>query len=303
MKKIWIYIGVGVFGLIALGFGLWIWKNKDDTSPTTQQEPTTEQTTEENEPEDESEDSSTARLIFIHHSTGENWLADNNGGLGKALMEEGYFVSDTNYGWGPDGIGDTTDIGNWWTWFRGPNSSIYLSELYSESEQNSDYSRLSKPPSDQNEIVMFKSCFPNSALGGSISDPVPDIEDNPLKGEPADSAYHTVANAKGIYIDLLEYFITKPDKTFVVVTAPPLGRNNTTSTEANNARNFNEWLAHDWLENYEEDNVYVFDFYDVLTKNGASNYLEYSDDPYDDHPSMAGNKVATRAFILFINEL
>ncbi|MCL5957721.1 MAG: hypothetical protein M1358_00130, partial [Chloroflexi bacterium] len=49
------------------------------------------------------------RLIFIHHSTGENWLADDNGGLGLALRDHNYFVSDTNYGWGPDSIGDTTD--------------------------------------------------------------------------------------------------------------------------------------------------------------------------------------------------
>ena len=42
------------------------------------------------------------KLVFIHHSTGENWLADGNGGLGIALRDNNYFVSDTNYGWGPD---------------------------------------------------------------------------------------------------------------------------------------------------------------------------------------------------------
>jgi hypothetical protein len=52
------------------------------------------------------------RLIFIHHSTGENWLRDDYGELGKALSENNYFVSDTNYGWGPEGIGDRTDIIN-----------------------------------------------------------------------------------------------------------------------------------------------------------------------------------------------
>jgi len=41
------------------------------------------------------------KLVFIHHSSGENWLSDENGGLGPALMEHGYFVSDTNYDWGP----------------------------------------------------------------------------------------------------------------------------------------------------------------------------------------------------------
>lgn len=62
--------------------------------------------------------SSTVNLVFIHHSTGENWLNDDNGGLGLALLDNNYFVSDTNYGWGPDSIGDRTDIGNWWEWFR-----------------------------------------------------------------------------------------------------------------------------------------------------------------------------------------
>ena len=52
------------------------------------------------------------RLVFIHHSTGQAWLADDHGGLGLALRDNGYFVSDSNYGWGPDSIGDNTDIGH-----------------------------------------------------------------------------------------------------------------------------------------------------------------------------------------------
>ena len=43
------------------------------------------------------------KLIFIHHSCGENWLGDGHGGLGRALAKNGYFVSDTNYGWGQRG--------------------------------------------------------------------------------------------------------------------------------------------------------------------------------------------------------
>ena len=47
------------------------------------------------------------KLIFVHHSTGGNWLADPNsdqpyGGLGIALRDNNYFASATNYGWGPD---------------------------------------------------------------------------------------------------------------------------------------------------------------------------------------------------------
>ncbi len=49
---------------------------------------------------------SVVKLIFVHHSTGENWLADGYGGLGRTLDRNNYFVSDTNYGWGPNAIGD-----------------------------------------------------------------------------------------------------------------------------------------------------------------------------------------------------
>ncbi|MBI5639382.1 MAG: hypothetical protein HZA17_03050 [Nitrospirae bacterium] len=267
-----------------------------------------------------------ARLIFIHHSTGENWLSDENGGLGMALRDNNYFVSDTNYGWGPDIIGDTTDIGHWWLWFRGEQSPNYLSALYAEGSQNASYSRLETEPSGQNEIIMFKSCFPNSALAGSPDDPIPQIENNPLPGLDAWSEYHTIANAKGIYSDLLEYFRTRQDKLFMAITAPPLSD----PAYAANARALNEWLVNDWLRDYPYRNVAVFDFYNVLTTNGgnhnindlnretgnhhrywnnaiqhkadvASDTAAYPSSSDDDHPSRAGNLKATGEFPLLLN--
>jgi len=120
------------------------------------------------------------RLIFIHHSTGGNWLADPNqnelgGDLGRALMENNYYVSATNYGWGPDSIGDATDIPNWVDWFRGERSSVYLDALYNEGGQNfvdfGSWPRLVDAPAGENRIIVFKSCFPNSELEGRPDDP------------------------------------------------------------------------------------------------------------------------------------
>jgi hypothetical protein len=269
------------------------------------------------------------RLIFIHHSCGSNWLSDGNGGLGVALRDNNYYVSDTNYDWGPDSIGSSTDVGQWWLWFRGPDSAEYLTALYAESEQHSSYSRMSTEVSGGNEVIMFKSCYPNSGLKGNVDDPVPDIEDNPLRGQSCGSQYHTVANAKGIYIDLLEYFKTRQDKLFIVVTAPPL----TDGTYADNARAFNNWLVNEWLTGYTVGNVFVFDFYNVLTTNGGDantndaglesgnhhrwwnggiqhktdgddddpNVAEYSSG--DDHPSKAGNEKATAEFVPLLNNV
>jgi hypothetical protein len=245
----------------------------------------------------------TVKLIFIHHSTGENWLADEYGGLGLALAENHYFVSDTNYGWGPSNIGDRTDIVNWPEWFRGPKSPRYLKALYAESKQHAAYTRLEDDPGGENEVVLFKSCFPNSYLEGKPDDP-------PAPGEGL-----TVGHAKYIYNDLLKYFATRPDKLFVVITAPPVQD----PSLADHARAFNTWLAQDWLaENaYPYHNVAVFDFYNVLThpdnhhrfRDGQVEYITSNGDntsyypsaPGDDHPSAEGSRKATEEFVPLLN--
>lgn len=243
------------------------------------------------------------KLIFIHHSTGENWLRDENGGLGIALSENNYFVSDTNYGWGPNGIGDRTDIVNWLEWFRSQESPRYLSALYSESEQHSPYTRLLSDPGGENEIILFKSCFPNSNLSGRPDDPA-------AAGDGL-----SVSNAKYIYNELLKYFATRPDKLFILITAPPVQDR----SYSKNARAFNTWLVNDWLRenNYPYPNVAVFDFYNVLTgdnnhhryNQGVIEYITdqgkdtsaYPTSRGDDHPSPEGNRKATQEFIPLLN--
>jgi hypothetical protein len=267
---------------------------------------------------------SPVKLIFIHHSTGEAWLADGHGGLGMALRDNDYFVSDTNYGWGPDSIGDTTDIGHWWTWFRSPDAPTYLSALYSESGQHCGYSRLAADPGGPNEIVMFKSCFPNSQLAAPES-PVPDIGANPLKGQACGGSAFTVANAKGIYRDLLGYFGAHPQKLFVAVVAPPVA-----SPDTPGGRALADWMVDHWLQDagYTTGNVLVFDYYNVLSSktgagendagqasgnhhrvwNGAVQHkaddgadrLAYPSGT-DSHPNTAGDQKATAEFVPLLN--
>jgi uncharacterized repeat protein (TIGR01451 family) len=243
---------------------------------------------------DVSPPATTVRLIFIHHSTGGNWLADlgedqSSGGLGAALMNNNYFVSATNYDWGPDSIGDRTDIPNWPEWFTGPNSTTILSALYAETGQNfggfGDWSRLSTDPGGENVIVMFKSCFPNSDLYGNPND-------DPAS-EPNDE--FTVSNAKAVYNKLLTYFRTRQDKLFIVITAPPMAQSEyqpgdqTPAERAANARAFNNWLMDEqngWLKDYPYNNVAVFDYYNVLTSNGSTTRI---DDPgTTEEPNDAG---------------
>jgi hypothetical protein len=240
------------------------------------------------------------KLIFIHHSTGENWLTDGYGNLGLELGNNNYFVSDTNYGWGPDAIGDRTDIPDWVEWFSSSNTSTYMDALFNETGQNATYTRTLPDPGGENTIILFKSCFPNSDLYGNPSDPA------------SSYAELTVSGAKYVYKTILTYFATRPDKLFIVITSPPLSDR----TNAANARAFNDWLVYDWLaeNDYPLNNVAVFDFYNVLTgKNahhmwldggilhmpGSRDTLAYPSG--DDHPSKTGSRKATQEFIPLLN--
>ncbi len=240
------------------------------------------------------------KLIFIHHSTGENWLTDGYGDLGRTLDENNYFVSDTNYGWGPNAIGDRTDIPDWVEWFRSDQTDEYMQALFSETGQHSSYTRTLTDPGGENQIILFKSCFPNSDLSGRPDDAA------------GDYAELSVAGAKYVYNEILTYFSTRPDKMFVVITAPPLSDR----THAANARAFNLWLVNDWLKenDYQTGNVFVFDFYNVLTGQDAHHYMKDGRLEHvtgnsntlfypsgDDHPSVEGSQKATREFIPVLN--
>ena len=251
-------------------------------------------------------------------------MSDEDGGLGIALRDNDYFVSDTNYGWGPvcedcedcwGAIGDCTDIVHWDNWFSG---DVGVTEaLYAEFDQASWYSRSEDPdPTRENEIILFKSCYPNSNLGGMALDP-PSPDDEGL----------TVGRAKAIYLELLEAFATRLDKLFVAITAPPVTAGDSWQDPAN-ARAFNDWLVHEWLTDYAHANVAVFDFYTVLTSNGGDPHTNdagsetgnhhrwwngavqhvrtvdndlaaYGDG--DSHPTFAGNRKATAEFVPLLN--
>ncbi|MBN1231265.1 MAG: hypothetical protein JXA19_05335 [Anaerolineales bacterium] len=243
------------------------------------------------------------KLIFIHHSVGENWLSNEDGGLGRALGENNYFISDTYYGWGPGGIGDATDIPDWIRWFRSNETQRIMDDVYNESDDDAAgwdyYNRPMSDPGGENTIILFKSCYPNSELAGNPNDP------------PGTYADYTVAGAKYVYIELLQYFEQHPDKLFIAITAPPV----IDDTYADNARAFTTWLVEDWLDNYSGTNVAVWDLYNVLsdpdnhhmyldgevvyTNTAGDNTTAYPSG--DAHPNSTGNQKATREFVPMLN--
>jgi hypothetical protein len=255
-------------------------------------------------------------LLFIHHSCGGQLLAGkgaqvgdnciyathpNGGGLRKLLQENNYIVHEASYG---SLIGDKTDICHWNAKFRDHMDKILVCRNQDEFFDDGTH----------NSIVVFKSCFPNNWIES----------DGALPGDP-DSCEKTLANAQAAYRALLAYFSSHPETLFVAVTAPPMaepvlykkdkaiqlmkimiGRPDTIEKVGKRARFFNNWLKdidNGWLKDYELNNVAVFDYYDILTGYGRSDWsLHPTGGGHDSHPSSEGNAAAASEFNLFLNK-
>ena len=269
---------------------------------------------------------SPVRLLFVHHSCGNNWLNTGNGNLGNRLGQNNYYVRDTYYGWDATlnpNIGSSTDIGHWYNWFantiiqsNGTNQrDNIMGSLYTTSNKNASYdSTICPDPGGENDIIMFKSCYPNSKVNNNNSTNPQD-----LYGQTYTSSAHTLENCKAVYNKILNYMKTRDDKMFVIITAPPLLSSSSTLDQATNARILNNWLINDWLfdANWMDRNVFVFDLYNTLTETNnhhrvnnstiehiTTNGNDYAG-PYcsggDNHPTATGNQKATAEFVPLLN--
>jgi hypothetical protein len=247
-------------------------------------------------------------ILFLHHSCGGHWMADkgpakcehcicethpNGGGLRSLLKQNSYEVHEASYG---SIVGDKTDIEDWPAKFRDQMDRILKTDMQDQMYTDGSV----------NNIVMFKSCFPNNNF------------------EPSGSKGRTVQSAMEAYSSFLPCFREHPETLFVAVTAPPLanapqtpnslkvfikkilGRYKDVRAIGICARKFNNWLKDaesGWLSKYDLNNVVVFDLYNILTKDGQSNWAEYpTKNGMDSHPSSEGNSIAAERFVPFLNK-
>jgi hypothetical protein len=241
------------------------------------------------------------KLMFIHHSTGSLWIESGYGNLGTALNAANFYTTESDYGWlapmttacfdnyAPTptpgvtpSIGDHTDTGDWPCWFN----DTTMPSVYTNTHHEDYPTNTMSDPGGENEVIMFKSCFPNSEVGDDITD------------------------EQAIYNSLLPYFAAHTDKLFILVIPPPM---QVISNPAK-TRELSNWLAdrkNGWLSTYTAGNVFAFDYYNVLTHPDNHHYV-YGGYEYhivanahntlyyptgDDHPSAAGQQKATNEFV------
>jgi hypothetical protein len=219
-------------------------------------------------------------LFFLHHSTGRNlinsgnvreYLADYNAQNGSDFV---FWDHDYNYVGLREGAGD------------------YVPWIYDIPDDNTDPIGLYNLWTTANaardsilanhDVIAFKSCYPASAI----------------------STPQLLAQYKIWYLAIRSVLDQYPDKTFVVMSIPPLHRLATDVTEADNARAFANWLkSAEYLQGHP--NIVCFDLFDTLaapdtpgvpTRNMLRYEYERNHSTTDSHPNNAANAVVGPLF-------
>ena len=278
---------------------------------------------------------SPVKLIFVHHSTGGNWLADPagnelGGGLGRALMDNNYFVSATNYGWTVDGdaIGDRTDIGNWWEWFRGPNSADYPGRAI--RRERPEFRRLWRLAAAGNRPRRRE---PDRRVQVVL----PQLGAARQSGRRSAAYRQQSATRTGCLLGVphrrqRQGHLYRPAGVFSHAPGQAFRRHRRPTVEdgtwASQRPRLQQLAGQRLAERLPLRNVAVFDFYNVLTSNGGdpnTNDLGWASGNHhrwwngavqhqqtvasdtfaypsgDDHPNRAGNEKATAEFVQLLN--
>ena len=221
----------------------------------------------------------THRMVFLHHSVGKGIL--DGGNLRDSLRQMGISVRGITYG---DSIGQYTDMRHWLPKFQKDMQGI----LQFKNHPNTCFT-----DGRTNDIVMFKSCFPNSDIDADGSEP----------GDPL-SAKKTLSNYKAVFHGLVKEMQKSPEVLFIYMTAPPLVPAQTSQENAGRARTFNVWLKEEFLPEYSRksglNNFVVFDLFDVLADQDNFLRTEFrGNDRRDSHPNALANQEAARRFLGF----
>lgn len=222
-------------------------------------------------------------LLFIHHSVGENWVNDHLGaGLAGLDWVELHSAGDANE------IAWATDVCNWY-----PKFSTQLDLIFTFDHSPDTYYTDDR----QNDIIVFKSCFPAADIVGRGEEP----------GDPSDCT-KTMANYRAAYRACAAIFAQHPEKLFIPLTIPPRSYWDTEADPASEmalTREFTQWLKGEYVSWYQatygRSNVVVFDAFDILAwgpQGEHPNYLRYEflNSYPDSHPNPAGNHALTYGY-------
>ncbi len=121
------------------------------------------------------------------------------------------------------------------------------------------------------DVIIFKHCFP-------VSNIQPDLDSADI-----DSYYASMENYKLQYDALRKKLHEFPNTKFILFTGPVQVKANLSESEATRAREFFIWVREEW--NLTDDNIHLWDLYELETEGKLYFKAEYAVSTNDSHPN------------------
>lgn len=244
---------------------------------------------------------SSVSILFLHHSTGNaiwngnknkiiyyvgrvikkitgksNYLVElpvlfkkyNKKNHSNLIIEELAFPNISPYGWRNYPF-DYYNI-----WVKNGGDDLYMEEPTLEV--------LTK----KYQVIIFKHCFPVSNIKQD------------LDSADINSDYKSLANYKLQYLALREKLLSFPNTQFIVWTGASQVKSQISEVEAQRASDFFNWVKNTW--DLPDDNIFIWDFYQIQTNGNLYFKDEYAAGPNDSHPNA---RFAGHAAKLFFNRI
>ncbi len=216
------------------------------------------------------------KIIFLHHSTGNNIWQGNTSGNNKLknifnkvnavpewfnnynanngtnyYIKEQTFPKDKPYGW-----------------------QNYPFDYYNIWVKNAGEEMFKEEPTleiltEEFDLIIFKHCFPVSKiLADSIE---PDIN----------SKLKTLENYKLQYVALKDKMLQFPGTKFLVWTGAVMVEAKLNPDQARRTKEFFDWVRNEW--DTDGDNIFIWDFYEIETGGELFLKVENARNKYDSH--------------------
>jgi len=226
----------------------------------------------------ETSESHSYNIVFLHHSTGFNIWKGKTGNIGRIDRMRG----------------KEYDVPAWFTDFNKTHGTNYRitqqvfpkAKPYGWNNYPYDYYNIwvkhgnadsykeeptLKTLTAKYDLIIFKHCFPVSGIEADLGKA--DI----------DSPEKRIENYKLQYEALKAKIHEYPETKFLLWTGAALVKGETTPEKAARSREFFTWVVNEWDE--ENDNLFLWDFYELETEGGVYLKDEYAVNNNDSHPN------------------
>lgn len=231
-----------------------------------------------------------ARIIFLHHSTGQAiWYGKTNRYIRrltnrsdvKTFFNNYNRKNKTNYYITERSFPNATPYG--WTNFPYDYYNIWVKNAGEEPYMNEPTLEILVKEYD---IIIFKHCYPVSNIFEDTG--VPDIDSDVKRVENYKLQYDALKNK------MHEFHNNK----FIVWTPAVKVKSRLTPEEGQRTNDFYYWITNEWDE--KGDNIFVWDFYKYETEGGLYLLDDYASGSDDSHPNKQFAGLIAPLFAQFI---